>query len=383
VGYFLIGKKLELSQKQKEAFDGILHFLLNSKSLAYVFSGCAGVGKTTIIKKINDFVLNTLKTNVANVAFTGRASSIMRSKGIYNARTIHSFLYDTIIDEVTKEIIGFKKKKKESIQKYYSYIICDEASMVNKDLFKDLTDLEIPILFVGDKEQLPPVDTTGTNFNVMDSANIHLSEIHRQAEGNPIIALSRIIRETGEFPKNVSGSGVNFINRCDINRNFFQDNSDIDITLCGTNKVRINMNRLIRAQKGYDSEIAEIGETVMCLRNYYHDGKIFFNGERFKVISNGKKYSPTTNLYMLENIDYKVSEQQTIRIENESWFENKPQNYRHGYFTYAYASTVHKSQGGEFNKVLFIDDDVSYFIDQRKFRYTAVTRAIDGIIIAR
>ena len=75
-------------------------------------------------------------------------------------------------------------------------VICDEASMVDERLHRDLLDHLPPgaqLLYVGDREQLPPVEGTwGPDFTTPTAV---LETIHRQAEQSPILSLATAIRE--------------------------------------------------------------------------------------------------------------------------------------------------------------------------------------------
>jgi exodeoxyribonuclease-5 len=50
-------------------------------------------------------------------------------------------------------------------------------------------------------------------------------------------------------------------------------------------------------------------------------------------------------------------------------------------FEYAYAITVHLSQGSQYNRVLYLQEGMMSGPDQQKLAYTAITRAIEGITI--
>jgi exodeoxyribonuclease-5 len=277
------------------------------------------------------------------------------------------------------DVIGFELRPKREVKEQTDFLIVDEAGMVGKALYDDLLSFGIPILFVGDKEQLPPVDSTAKGFNVMDAASVHLTEIHRQAEGNPIIALSRHIRENGTFDRKLAGNEIIYMRKTGITKNFLQNNT-INVTLCGTNKTRLSLNRLARAAYGFDDDRAQQGEIVIGLKNM----GLVNNGERFMVVSvAATKY---------KHAEYTLSSDSTtsiftVKVPDECWFEepvhiNRGKNPDWAVMTYGYAITVYKSQGSEFDNVLYVDEDVSYFVDQRKFRYTAVTRAKQRVFIA-
>ena len=93
------------------------------------------------------------------------------------------------------------------LDRNYGLIIVDEASMVDDMMIRDLRSFGVPILAVGDHGQLPPVGGVGS---LMKNPNLRLEQIHRQAEGNPIIALSKMMREEGRLPESMPGDAVRF-----------------------------------------------------------------------------------------------------------------------------------------------------------------------------
>ena len=366
---------IKLSPKQTEIFEEIMHFILEGDESAYVFSGVAGSGKSVIIDKIQaDLKLIGLRSHI--IAFTGRAVSSLINKGAESVGTIHSLLYFPVIDEKTKEIIGWNYVSKEEIRASYDVIIVEEGGMVSEKLFEDIMEIGVPTVFVGDKEQLPPIDDNG--FNVMDAAQAHLTEIHRQAEGNPIITLSRQIREYGFFRKKHL-EGIKQITRQQLTRQYMEKNPT-DMIICGTNATRKKMNELYRYANGFYESFPEVGERLMGLQNKRTSSEA--------MIYNG-------GLYIVEGVGGKTFGGRDVIVKNEhgslftcvigldEWesgsVPSRESVYSH--FDYGYAATCHKCQGSQFNHVTFIKEDVSWFVDQRKFDYTAVTRAVKDLTV--
>ena len=84
---------------------------------------------------------------------------------------------------------------RESTAAKASLIIFDECSMVDEELGRDLLSFDTPVLVLGDPAQLPPVKGGGSSRRPNPDAM--LTEVHRQAADNPIIALSMQVREGG------------------------------------------------------------------------------------------------------------------------------------------------------------------------------------------
>lgn len=360
---------MEFSKKQKQVFDMIMDFFFNQKSAGFVLSGVAGSGKTTIVKKIFNVLSDDLKLIGRCVAPTGKAASLL-PKG----STIHSLIYEPVYDD-DDNLIGFNKKPFLG----YDFLIVDEAGMIDSMLFEDLMSYRVPILFVGDKEQLPPIKK---GFSIMDSYDYHLDEIHRVAEGNPIIQLSRELRETGKInPKYADGNMIRLIRKEQFTRGFVA-NSDHNVVVCGTNEVRRQTNRLSRVAKGFFEDHAEEGEQIVSLRNNSDDGNNFFaNGEMFRVRTHSGVMDGERQYY-LKSLGRKLPNIY-VHIDDECWVNESHDPENRKKFAFAYAMTCHKMQGSQMPHVAFYDEDVSFFLDRRRFRYTAITRASEKLTIIR
>jgi len=157
--------------------------------------GSAGTGKSTILRHILNRLLqipgNPLRPQV--VSLTGRAVSVLRSKGIKRAQTIHSLIYEVQKDSITK-----RPKFTRRLSIPHNLLIVDEASVVTKQIHEDLKRLAKRILYVGDHLQLEPV---GDDPELMRTPYLVLTTIHRQVEGSPIISLAHdIANGRNRFP---------------------------------------------------------------------------------------------------------------------------------------------------------------------------------------
>lgn len=165
--------------------------------------------------------------------------------------------------------------RREALDRRYGLIIVDEASMVDDMMLRDLREYNVPILAVGDHGQLPPVGGSGS---LMKSPHLRLEKIHRQAEGNPIIALSKYIRENGCFPDSISENDhvkferLRFVDRLIEER--YADASAKRLLemglVCYTNRRRVGLNVAVRRERGLargGQELPRAGEHVVCLRN--------------------------------------------------------------------------------------------------------------------
>src|SRR5690606_20423553 len=114
----------------------------------------------------------------------------MRNKGFEGASTIHSLIYRT--RESGEEQPSFQLWDDAPASKA-RLIVIDECSMVDEELGRDLMSFGAPLLVLGDPAQLPPIQGAGFFTNAEPDAM--LTEVHRQAQNDPIVRLSMAVRE--------------------------------------------------------------------------------------------------------------------------------------------------------------------------------------------
>lgn len=305
--------------------------------------------------------------------------------------------------------------RREMLDRHYDLIIVDEASMVSDTMLHDLRSYGIPILAVGDHGQLPPVRGTGS---LMKAPHLRLEQIHRQAAGNPIIALSKMIREEGRLPDSANGDAVRFAHMRFVNRIIEEryENASAERLLemglaCYMNRTRVAFNSKVRCARGIappDEELPHEGEHVVCLRNIKaHDGSPpIANGMRGVLTSNAV---PTANAldgdsatqlagtigFPEDEIDARRYEMLWAQFNRENTFNKTEDLAREtgifsfskagALFDFGYAMTVHKMQGSQFDDLVVyaerpgpVSDD-----DYKRWLYTAVTRAVSKLTILR
>src|SRR5262249_6658572 len=148
--------------------------------------GYAGTGKTTLARHLAEGIDGTVKY----AAFTGKAALVMRSRGCEGASTIHSLIYKA--KESGEETPNFELWD-EAPASRAKLIVIDECSMVDQELGRDLLSSDVPRLALGDPPQLPPVQ--GGGFFTNTEPDVMLTEVHRQAQDDPIVRLSMQVRE--------------------------------------------------------------------------------------------------------------------------------------------------------------------------------------------
>ncbi|MBQ7956944.1 MAG: ATP-dependent RecD-like DNA helicase [Clostridia bacterium] len=362
-----------------------------------ILTGGPGTGKTTTINGIIElFETQGLKT--ALCAPTGRAAKRMSEVTGREAKTIHRLL-EVEFDSEERQTFGRNIRNPLNIQA----IIIDELSMVDVCLFASLLDalpLGCRIVMVGDSNQLPPVGSGNVLHDLINSdllPTVELTEVFRQAMESLIISNAHRIVRGESIERNDKDNDFFFMERT-VATSAAQTVSDLlvkrlpkaygyspldDIQiLCPSRKGEtgtININRLIQAtlnppsgdkkEISFQGRIFREGDKIMQIKNNYdivwhkddESGTGVFNGD----IGILRKVDLNNGL-MTVDFEGKITEYPT-----ESFSE----------LELAYAITVHKSQGNEFNAVIMPLIGLPPQLAYRNLLYTAVTRAKKHMII--
>jgi len=385
---------LELSPDQNKTLKILVDFCesKNKKEDFITLGGFAGTGKTTLIselrKKINEI---DPKIKVGFCAFTGKAVQVLKNKLVSSQTllkkddisTIHGLIYRTIEDE-RGAVLGWIRKEDDEID--YDLIIVDEASMVDQKIWEDLRSFGIPIIAVGDHGQLPPISGS---FNLMSQPQIKLENIHRQAEGNPIIQVSRLAREKGIIPHQKWSKNV-FKVPMSEGHEYYEDlfsSYDSDtLVLCNFNNTRLRLNKAIRRHLGFEGENPQKNDRVICLRNNHE--KQIFNGMQgyLKYIKPKNEISYDVEIDMDGSLRYYTGLISADQFNSEITLNNINRSYKTqglDLFDFGYALTVHKSQGSQAKRVILFEERNKHQSDDdfKRWLYTAVTRAEEKLII--
>ncbi|PIR43613.1 hypothetical protein COV24_01830 [candidate division WWE3 bacterium CG10_big_fil_rev_8_21_14_0_10_32_10] len=354
--------------------------------------GYAGTGKTTLISIFsNEIHRIDKKIKIAFVSYTGKAARVLQNKlneakAVFKTdrvSTIHSLIYSPI-ESKNGIIIGWKLKDDVP----FNLIVVDEASMVDEKIWKDLLSYKIPILAFGDIGQLPPI---GSTFNLMASPHLRLDQIHRQAENNPIIDLSIRARTNGFIPYGTFGTNIKKLKKGDYDvfdllDDIFTDTSKNTLILCGYNNTRVKLNNYIRGKLGFESELPQRGDKVICLRNNHE--KEIFNGMRgiIEKINSHDENWYNTSIQIEDSYglyEGKIYKKQFNNLEPINFTKNRMLAMGGDLFDFGYALTVHKAQGSQAERVVLFEERFSRMDDNdwKRWLYTAVTRAEKELII--
>lgn len=384
---------LVLSKEQTEAISTCLN---NSIS---VITGGPGTGKTTIIKCIID-ILEDLKKEYVLAAPTGRASKRIKETTEKEAKTIHRLLEIAKVDD--RDLDALFEIEVKPIEA--DVVIIDEASMIDSlmmnNLFKALKP-NTQIIFVGDVDQLPSVGPGNVLKDIISSgivSTVSLKEIYRQSSKSDIILNAHKVNR-GEYPDfKKKNTDMFFVNTSSVENTVAEISSllsyrlenfaDIDLfkdlqvltpmkkTELGTIQLNSVIQNILnpksskKNEKSFNGKIFREGDKVMQIINNY-DKKFSQNGEFFDGIYNG-------DIGYIQKID---NVEQTIKVvfdevkEVEYEFEELEQ------LELAYAVTIHKSQGSEFDYVILPLFTGYQKLFTRNLLYTAMTRAKKMLII--
>lgn len=346
-----------------------------------IITGGPGTGKTTIMRavcelyrQVNKLTISKLQERIALLAPTGRAAKRMSEQTLLNASTIHRFLKWNK-DLNTFQINEYNKSKVE-------FVLIDEASMLDTYLFASLLkglSVNAKIILVGDVDQLPSVGPGQVLSDLITSGKTNvciLTELYRQKENSNIINLAYDIKK-GQ-----------------INKEIFNKQEDLTLIECSNDDVQTKIEEISCTYLDYSHKsfqvLAPMYKTINGIDNINDHLQQIFNEksslkkeimiantiyrEHDKVIQ--LTNMPDDNVYngdvgIIEKINVKNKKEVYINFDGNI-VKYTPSNFLN--FKKAYAISIHKSQGSEFDIVIIpIVKNFGKML-YRKLIYTAVTR---------
>ena len=350
-----------------------------------IITGGPGTGKTTIVKAIINMYIelhnnqNAIIDEIALLAPTGRAAKRLKETTTLPSMTIHRFLGYQGGNIFTYNCNNPTTSK---------LVIIDEASMMDTALAYRLFIALHPdarVIIVGDIDQLPSVGPGQVLKDLIDTREIktiRLNKIHRQAENSSIVKLAHSINE-GYIPENILEK---FSDRI-----FIQTNNElissmlkdlISKTLEKGKSIEKEVQILIPMYKG-DCGIIEINNSVQELVNPFTDelsevkhlGRVLRVKDKvIQLVNRADKNIMNGDIGFIERITYKDNKFHNLIVK----YDNIKVEYNFEELediTLAYAISVHKAQGSEFDIVIMPITSKHFIMLKRKLIYTAITRA--------
>lgn len=359
-----------------------------------ILTGGPGTGKTTTVRGMLD-LYEALGLQVLLAAPTGRAAKRLSELCGMEAKTIHRLLEAGYVAGGSR--LTFQRCATNPLE--CDVVVLDEVSMVDVVLMQALLEA-LPygarLVLVGDADQLPPVGPGNFLRDLIGSGCvpvIELTEIFRQAQKSAIVMNAHAIN-LGEMPKPSGKDGDFFIMRK-------ENTADIMSTVVGLCQKRlpqyyglsasqiqvltparrqgagtIPLNRMLqealnppmdgKPEKRFGDVIFREGDRVMQIRNNYdivwesvdgsETGTGMFNGDVGEIIQ-----ISSAQEYLIVRFDDKLATYMFDML---------------GELELAYAMTVHKAQGSEFDAVVVaVSREMSHRLLTRSILYTAITRA--------
>lgn len=398
-----------LTNEQQLAFENILtwadSYIFSEKGK--ILSGFAGTGKTTLIKLIAKELPKTVLC-----APTNKAVRVLDSLNTgRDCQTIYSLLGLQMQENEDK--LRLVKIEKDNLSKY-EYVIIDEASMLNSELLDYIDEAcekyDIKFLFVGDPEQLNPVnEEVSPIWNRFSTEKLQTVMRH----DNHILNLATHIRQTDRFDFKSAHNGKDgvFVKsqkefeeeiiKSAINGDFFEDakaiawrNSTVAMLnnfirwhafgevsnssnwLKGEKIVFTDRYRPVKSREIITDEEGYIKISDTCLHPDYGFKCYFLTIE---LDSGNTIEALTLHENDRQNFENTASELASLAQKNpKKWkdfwdFKKSTANLRH-----AYAITAHRSQGSTFRDTFIDVKDIllnKNSIEAKRCLYVASTRA--------
>ena len=356
---------ISLTQAQEHILKRLKSFITESNDRVFVLKGYAGTGKTTLVRFLIPY-LEEKKIQYQLLATTGRAAKVLSNYTDYEARTIHSMIYDykalnkdlsevddnTKLDNTGQIYIDFEAVQIESENRCV-YIV-DEASMISDEETKNITQAKFgtgklltelleydknpqsKYVFIGDPCQLPPITSTISPALTPDyiravfkvgTQDAELTQIMRQSHDNDIITTAALLRNMyvyapedkvgygnnrvwGKFPFMGKKNIVLHTSPQDLVNAYLEKLTRIGnekaIYISRSNQQCSNISKIVRQRYGYRQSVC-VGDLLMVIQNQNTTG--LMNGDFVEVIKVGSKMEKT---FDTSNHNYSISTSEPI-----------------------------------------------------------------------
>lgn len=359
-------------KKDPVQFEAVKTAMTNNMS---IITGGPGTGKTTIIKIIAKlYEYEYPENDLIFMAPTGRASRKLTESTGYPSSTIHSKL------QIWNQISENEDNEIQHISN--SLVIVDEMSMVDlwlaDNLFKALDDNN-KIVLVGDANQLQSVETGAVFRDIIGSKTIpctELKHIFRQSGENLIIENAIKIKEGNPALSN----GKDFEMRFGLRGKDLED-AMVDAYINAVNEYGVDHVACLCPVKDYEAGVnamntrlqAIINSPKALVREIKSGNKIYRVGDLVMELENNSEAlnGDIGSIINIKGIGKEISI--FVDFHDGRVVEYKKDDFAR--LTLAYAMTVHKAQGSEYDVVITCLQSINKRMQRRSIPYTAFTRA--------
>lgn len=367
-----------LNDGQLNAFLEIVDFFRDPVEDGVVLKGYAGTGKTFLVKRVIEYITTSYPNRkIAITAPTNKAVHVLSRNSPFEDKSAIFEEYNepksNIVFSTIHKLLGLKEEitaageqkfvtGKNVDIKNYKYLIVDEVSMLNDDLFIELMKFkdDIRFIFMGDPAQIPPVNKEHCLPFMHDCPyslrKIELSEIMRQKGDHPIVSASMTLRENLHLKEplgdpenlgklNAAGHGIIRIDAVTQRKNVrdiiskyfkdprYKDNADFIKIIAWRNKTVTFLNDVVREVLYGESKKAwNVGDRIVANKALFSRGQNNWGYEyRIKANTSDEFIITKVEKVYREFYDESFKSSPSINFEGDFWkLTVKPEGYGEG-----------------------------------------------------
>ena len=406
-----------LTDDQQKALNAFYNFLLDPSETVFVLRGYSGCGKSTLVHTLLDRLPNFQRTiKLINpstkeytpvlTATTNKAAENLTQITGDEAKTIHSHLGLRVQTDFKTNITTLIPRSNNMDKRHQELLFIDEASYIDAQLLGYIFKLTVncKIVFIGDPAQLTPVKSIGAPVFDAKFPGAALTQVVRQAEGNPIVDLATKFRgtvNTGQFFSfKPDGHHIMLLDRNDFNKKIEQEFTRPDWRfrdskiLAWTNKCVINYNQFVRNLAKGDPHF-QVNDYAVC-NSFVQLSKSSIKTDQMVQITGIEpeiEYRGVLGNFMWLDHSFRLFHPKSLKDKNDRAKQARAEDdiglaaeidTQWVDLRAAYACTINKAQGSTYDEVFIDLDDISRCSsgDQiARMLYVAVSRARNHVYL--